>query len=204
MATRTTTSLASKQSTSYQLIIAIDPSSGVSSPVGISVIDPADMSIIEATNLFTKYKKLEHRIRDLSLQIKALIDAIQAEVPEYKVLVAIETFVMVGKGGQILQNACGAIMAQIPFHYDLVQVHNTKLKSFIAAHGAADKKTMGRGLEKFFASNPASLQKIKDLTERGESDIIDSLAIGVYAWLNLKNQSSQAVINKSFSPKKSR
>lgn len=188
MAKSTTSLSASKLKTLPKLIVGIDPSSGVSSPVGLSIIDTATMEIVVATNLFTKHRKVEHRIRDLANQLAVYFQNIQEALPDESVIVAMETFVMVGKSGQILQNARGAFMSVIPYQYEMIEVHNTKLKNFIANHGAADKKTMGRALEGFFKQNETSLTLIKELTDRDEADIIDSICIGVYAWENLKKR----------------
>lgn len=200
MPTNTSSGFVSNTS-SPLLIVGVDPSSGSSSPVGLSIFDPQTMDILEAVNLHTKHKKLEHRIKDLADQLETVFKVIEKDAPEYKVIVAIETFVMAGKSGQILQNAIGAFLSRVPYHFQVELIQNTTMKKVIGGTGSAEKKTIGRGLEAFFEDNIDSFKLIKQLTDRGEVDIIDSIGLGVTAWLKSKKTDLKSPLKPTKKPR---
>jgi Holliday junction resolvasome RuvABC endonuclease subunit len=98
--------------------------------------------------------------------------------------VCIEQFVMRGKGGESLNRLIGSYMASIsPSQGNVIHVQNTSVKKVIAGHGHADKASVSAGLETFFSSNKESVAIVKTLTQRGEFDILDALAIGATGYL---------------------
>ena len=160
------------------LILAIDPSTGSSSPVGIALFNAQTKGIIFYTNILTKKKLLHHRIRDIIEQLTAIMD----EIPK-PYTVVIEQFVMRGKGGESLQRVIGAYMALIPYECELVFVQNTTAKLFIGGHGHAEKAEVCQGVMRWFKDNETSFQITKELTTKCEYDIIDAFALGVSAWI---------------------
>lgn len=166
-------------------MIGIDPGTGSSSPTGIAIFDPQTLEIIYTTNLFTKHKILQHRLKDITSQLVEVFNQVPAPFT-----VCIEQFVMRGKGGETLQRLIGAFMSQVPYSCELIHCQNTTVKAKIGGHGQADKVTVGRGLEAFFTPNKDSVKLIKELTDKGEVDIIDALAIGATGWIKLKDSLS--------------
>lgn len=165
------------------LVLSIDPGSGVSSPTGIALFDPQSKSILFTTNLFTQYKPTEHRIKDITEQLVAILNQIQGE--QYEVY--IESFVMRGKGGETLQRLIGAFLSVIPYHVKIRFVQNTKVKVVMGQHGHAEKLQVCQGVINWFASNNESFELLNKLTQKGEFDIMDSLAIGVTGWLSKRS-----------------
>jgi Holliday junction resolvasome RuvABC endonuclease subunit len=162
------------------LVLAIDPGSGASSPTGISLFNPITKDIIFTTNLFSMYKPTEHRIKDITQQLAAILDQLNNERYE----VYIESFVMRGKGGETLQRLIGAFISSIPFDIKIRYVQNTKVKLKMANHGHADKLQVCQGVISWFKENKTSFDLLNQLTTRGEFDIMDSLAIGVTGWIS--------------------
>lgn len=172
---------------SKYLIISIDPGSGISSPTGLTVFDPHTKDILYASNVSTKFKQLAHRIKDISDKVEAIFKEVEESATGREVVVTIESFVMRGKGGETLQRLIGGFLAKTPYMFRIEHIQNSTIKKVLAGHGHADKTSVARGTEDFFANNAESVKLIKGLLLRQELDILDSLAIGV-TWV--KSQES--------------
>jgi hypothetical protein len=96
---------------------------------------------------------LEHRIRDISDIFQSTIDQIDTDHQQYDLLVCIEQFVMMGKGGESLQRLIGSFMGRLPYRVNLLHVQNTKVKLYMADHGHADKDAVAQGVLSFFLEN---------------------------------------------------
>ena len=166
-----------------QLIIALDPGTGSSSPTGFSVFNPHTLEIFYAANIDTRKGLLQHRIKDISDKLSATLDEIDRNFADHELIICIEQFVMMGKGGETLQRLIGSFMGRLPYRARLTHVQNTKVKLFVAGHGHADKDAVGFGVLRYFEGNQESAAVIKRLQMQNEPDIIDSLAIGVTGWL---------------------
>ncbi len=162
------------------IVIGIDPATGVSSDLGYCAFNPETLEILATYNIGSSYKKLEHRIKEISDVVEALLIELP---PEEEVLVCIEYFVMAGKNGETLQRLVGSIMGRVPYNQRVVSVQNSTVKLMMAGHGHADKLAVAFGTHKHFESNKKSAERIIELTRGKEFDILDSIAIGVTGWL---------------------
>ncbi len=180
------------------LVIGIDPGSGVSSPTGFSVFNPETKEILYQGNIGTRYKLLQHRIKDISDVLEAAIKDVTDNYPKHNILVCIEYFVMMGKGGEVLNRLIGSFMGRLPYNVELLHVQNSTVKLKMAGHGHADKSLVAAGVASWFLSNDKSCKQIIGLTLANEYDILDSLAIGVTGW---RIHQGEAVTAK---PKKAR
>jgi Holliday junction resolvasome RuvABC endonuclease subunit len=171
-----------------QLVIGIDPGSGVASPTGLSVFDVETREILLADNLGTRHKALQHRIKDISDQLEDYIKQVITNYPDASIIVAVEYFVMLGKGGEILNRLIGSFMGRLPYNIEFTQVQNTTVKRLVGGHGRAEKQQVAAGLLPLFSNNETSMAQIMQLTSEAEWDILDSLAIGVSAWLIKQNE----------------
>ncbi len=162
-----------------RLIISIDPGSGISSPTGLTVFDPHTKEILYASNVTTKFKQLAHRIKDISDQVEIVFKEVEESATGREIVVTIESFVMRGKGGETLQRLIGGFLAKTPYMFRIEHVQNSTIKKVLAGHGHADKNSVARGTQDYFASNKDSDALIKRLLSKQELDILDSLAIGV-------------------------
>lgn len=165
-------------------MVGIDPGSGASSPTGFSAFYSDTLELLYAANITTNKRELRHRIKQISDTLEGTIKDIQESNPDHRIVCFVEQFVMRGKGGETLQRLIGSFMGRIPYNIELFHVQNTTVKAVLAGHGHADKVAVGRAVETFFLTNPASSGLIRSLTNAGEADIIDSIAIGVAGWLN--------------------
>lgn len=165
------------------IIIGIDPGTGVSSPTGFTAIDMHTKEILYAGNITTHRKELAHRIKHISDIFQETLLDIAKQYPTSTITCYIEQFVMRGKGGETLQRLVGSLLGRIPYDIGVEYIQNSTVKAVIAGHGQADKMTVSRGLEAHFLTNAESYGLIKELAIKGEFDIIDSLAIGVTGWL---------------------
>lgn len=184
----------SSHSSPLVFVIGIDPGSGVSSPTGLTIVEATSKEILLARNVYTKYKDLPHRIKDISDQIQADIDQFLVNVPkEAIVIVCIESFVMRGKGGETLQRLIGSFLGRIPYHIPVEHIANTRVKLALAGHGHAEKEDVAKGVLTFFKSNKNACETIIKLTNAKEADILDSLAIGVAGWLQAQGKGIQSL-----------
>lgn len=164
--------------------MGIDPGTGRSSPTGLVVFDPETLSISMVENLWAGHDDNDRRIRWLMLQVQEALESYsQGEID----LVAIETFVMYGKGGQTLQQLIGAYIGQVPFDVKIIHPFNTTVKKIVGGKGDADKEEVANGVCKFFGSNAESKKQIKDLISAEEWDKLDAFAIGIAGWRLTQN-----------------
>ena len=160
------------------LVIGIDPGTGVSSPMGFALIEPETKQILFTAEFWTKYKKLEHRIRDISEQFEAVLTGAVLEEGD---AIFIEYFVMRGKGGETLQRMIGSIMGRTPYDLQLDHVQNTSVKLIVGGAGTADKVDVARGLRDYFNKEPAR-KFVQALINKEQWDQLDALAIGLAGW----------------------
>lgn len=170
------TSSGSKRNTSPLLVMGIDPGTGVSSPTGVAVFDPLTRDVIYTTNLFTKHRELQHRIKDISDQLEGIVTLLLQE--EVTLCIFIESFVMRGKGGETLQRLIGSFMGRMPYEFLITHIQNVTVKKIVAGHGHAEKEEVAAGIALYFKGNT----EVEKLVNRKEFDIIDALAIGVAGW----------------------
>jgi len=165
---------------SSKLIIAIDPSSGVTSPVGVAVMT-SDLTVMDTVALMPKerYKVVEKRLVCLHEQLEAyLIPFVTVAIDsQMKIDIVLERFVMAGKTGQVLANAVGALITSIPNHKSIAYhtVHNIVLKKVIAGTGKGDKVAVAKGLLKHLPATEHDLV-IKLLNGRCY-DQLDAIAL---------------------------
>jgi Holliday junction resolvasome RuvABC endonuclease subunit len=160
-------------------VMGIDPGTGRSSPTGLVVFDPDTLAISMHENLWALHEDNDRRIRWLMLQVQESIEVYsQGELS----LIAIETFVMYGKGGQTLQNLIGAYVGQVPFDVKIIHPFNTTVKKIVGGSGAADKEQVADGVLRFFLSNRDSAYVIRELIREEEWDKLDAFAIGIAGW----------------------
>jgi len=164
------------------IIIGIDPGTGISSPTGFAVVNTTTREILYAGNITTNRKELAHRIKQISDIFEKTVLDIAATYPDATITCYIEQFVMRGKGGETLQRLVGSLLGRIPYDLGVEYIQNSTVKSVIAGHGQADKVSVARGLEGHFLTNAESHGLIKELVIKGEFDILDALAIGVTGW----------------------
>ncbi len=148
-----------------RLVVGLDPGTGKSSPTGFACFDPDSREIVHTEEVTSKAPEYKDRYREIASRVRELLECID---PELDVLVACESFVMRGKGGEILARLTGALMAAVPAHHRFTFVANTTVKKAIAGHGHAEKSEVAEGVKVFF--------KLKELKV---GDISDALAIGI-------------------------
>jgi Holliday junction resolvasome RuvABC endonuclease subunit len=165
-----------------QLIVGLDPGTGISSPTGFCCFDPITLDIYYAGNIGTKRKALQHRIKEISDIVENTLIDVQARFPEANITVAIESFVMRGKGGETLQRLIGSFLGRLPYHFNLIHVQNSTVKLIVGGHGRSSKEQVAAGLLTIFGANSSSLKQIEQLTSASAWDILDALAIGAAAW----------------------
>lgn len=162
------------------ITLAVDPATGVSSPMGVAAFEGESKTILWTLALGASDKSKEHRRKRLS-EVVALIAELYEE--RTNVYFFIETFVMRGKGGETLQRLIGAVTAALPPTIPVEYVHNTKLKQQISGNGHASKREVADGVLGWFASNPASAAYVRNLISLRRWDETDALAIGIIGFL---------------------
>lgn len=165
------------------IIVGIDPGSGKSSPTGIAIIDAEERRILFTTNFAPSKENKKHVqkiLKDLSDKLRQLFDKLKTSK---KRVAAIETFVMQGRGGQTLHELRGALMSAIPYEVDLHVIYNTTVKRLVGKNGAASKQEVAIGVADFFKASEKDYQKIQELIEDKEWDILDALAIAISGFL---------------------
>jgi Holliday junction resolvasome RuvABC endonuclease subunit len=158
-----------------RVIVGIDPGTGISSPTGLAIWDEQTKYVYFCGNLSTKTKKLEHRIKDISDQLEALLLQLEGKLKGEIVFVCIESFVMRGKGGETLQRLIGSFMGRLKYEYHLEHVQNTSVKLRVAGRGDASKELVAEGVLNHFEG----ADFISTLIKQQEFDILDAFAIGI-------------------------
>lgn len=167
---------------SSNYIIGVDPGTGLSSPLGWSIINIDTKEIIYYNQIGSKCKSAEHRIKEIADQFEAELAAIYP-IEGANFYCYIESFVMRGKGGMTLQRLIGAILSRVPYDIPIEHVQNTTIKLIMAEYGHADKKSVAEGSAYYLRDTPNSKYLIYEMIESDDSwDILDSLAIAITGW----------------------
>lgn len=174
-----------------RIVVGIDPGTGKSSPTGFAAFDPDSRTPIHVENITSKAGEYRTRYKEIAARISELLQAIPNDI---EVLVACESFVMRGKGGEVLARLTGAIMAAVPEHHEFTFVQNTTVKKVVGGHGQADKDEVANGVADFFGLSAGQLNKLS-------SDEIDALAIGITAH---KTRNCDEIIREVSTPVKKR
>ncbi len=162
-----------------RLVVGIDPGTGKASPTGFACFDPDSKEIIHTEEITSKQPEYRDRYREIAGRVHELLEFID---PDLDVLVVCESFVMRGKGGEILARLTGAIMAMVPERQRFALAHNTTVKKVVGGHGHADKEQVFRGVLAWFGAEMFRAMGCPD--EGPSADISDALAIGITGHLN--------------------
>lgn len=160
------------------IVMGVDPGTGVSSPTAIVVFDTETKLILLDEIVDGKKIEKERRARWIASGLSECIEYLEKGGMKLD-LVAVETFVMRGKGGQTLQNLIGALEGRIPDDIAIQRVFNTTVKRVVAGNGDADKLEVACGVLQWFAGADESIAEIKDAIRREAWDTTDALAIGI-------------------------
>lgn len=161
-----------------RLVVGVDPGSGASSPTGFACFYPEERLLVHTEDIWPSEGATEYRdrYRQIAGRVHELLEFID---PELDVLVVCESFVMRGKGGEILARLTGALMAAIPEHHRFAFVQNSSVKKVVGGHGQAEKEIVARGVLNFFEQ----AQAVADIIAAGRWDLTDALAIGITGYL---------------------
>lgn len=165
------------------IIFAIDPGTGVKSACGVAVIEQAPNGTLELIHIEDIWPKQAHsstmmRIRDIVDQVEELMGYYYENKGAHEFGVAIESFVMRGKGGETLQRFIGAVLTRVPStKTHIIEVQNTTMKKFVGGTGKADKELV---LKKVLIQFPAN-QKLILAGVKQQYDGIDAVGIGLTA-----------------------
>lgn len=159
-----------------RLVVGIDPGSGKSSPTGLAVIEPDTKDILHISNVRADCDDFSHRIKGISQQVGDIVSFLD---PDVLVEIYIESFVMRGKGGEMLARLTGSIMAAMPYERHVAFVHNTTMKKVVAGHGRAEKQEVGSALYVWAEGNAISQSIIENLLLCQEWDMLDAIGLAV-------------------------
>ena len=161
------------------LVAGLDPGTGASSPTGLALFDPETREIIALQNVAPPdaLKKFSHRVRYISEEVEEVLLSVNPY--DVQLYTYCESFVMRGKGGEMLARLTGALMSIVPWHSEFDTVANTTVKKLVAGHGRADKVEVAQAVLTYFASNAASAALVQGAMKRAEWDKLDALAIGI-------------------------
>lgn len=179
------------------IVLGIDPATGASSPTGAAAFDSSDMSILFTREITTSQRDNEHRkLAKLSLEVSGVYDEI---ADRSDVVVGCESFVMVGKTGQLLQRLIGSYISRIPLAWHFEQVSNTSMKRVVSGSGEGDKLDVALGCEFFFRNSPVAKSYIQALIKDQRWDRTDAVGIAVAAFIQcgllIGDKSDAALIN---------
>lgn len=146
------------------LILGIDPGTGKSSPTGIAVVEV--------------FKDKLHLIHTGSVAgtLHEIVDHV-ATFPHEQL--RLETFVMQGKAGQLLNRLNGAILYALRRDESSL-IHTMTVKKRIGGTGKADKKQVAKGILKFNWIEDAK-NEIRSLIREEKWDQTDAIAIALCA-----------------------
>lgn len=163
------------------IVVGIDPGTGSSSACGLAVFDSETRDILLAKAIWPSspryFKPTHHRIKNIVSQLETQLKSYAG--PD--TLIAIESFVMRGKGGETLQRMIGATLTALPYECQVVEVQNTTMKLWVGKSGKASKAEVGQGVSDFFDCNEPSSLTIDGFVNALEFDVIDALGIAVAA-----------------------
>lgn len=166
-----------------RVVFAIDPGTGVNSACGIAVL--AELSgqlvIVHLEDVWPRkaHKSTMSRIRDIVDQVEDLMSRIYEEYSDCEMRVAIESFVMRGKGGETLQRFIGAVLTRVPGdpYVKIHEIQNTTMKKFVGGTGKADKELILKKVLIRFPNNELLLTAAAGK----KYDSIDAIGIGLAA-----------------------
>lgn len=155
--------------------IGVDPGTGITSPTAIAAVDVSNKRILlvqEIRPIHSNY------LRSISMQVETVVEFLRREHCDAEFTIAVETFVMYGKPGQMLQRLIGAILSRVTEACVYKEVYNTTIKKVVAGHGRADKLDVGNGVALFFRGRPDEPQ-VLDYIKNKEWDKLDAIAIAI-------------------------
>lgn len=162
------------------VVVGVDPGTGIKSPTGFVCFRAETLEIIAEQTITSKYKKVEHKYKDICDQFELLmLELSNSQVSNEPVLVVFESFVMLGKAGETLQRLIGSLMGRVPYHFKVTHVSNMRVKLIVGGTGKADKALVGSGVAKVFESNVTSSKIISRLIKEAAWDVLDAFAIGI-------------------------
>lgn len=156
------------------IILGIDPATGVASPTALALVDTETNKLIDYWIIQPNTKKLNHQQR--VAYIARAAQGIIKEVKPDKIFV--ETFVMQGKGGMLLHQLIGALMAAAGYDdpWTIDTVFNTTVKRLVTGNGGADKLAVANGvMTQLFNSK----ETLADLILNRLFDVTDAAAIAI-------------------------
>lgn len=165
------------------LVCGLDPGTGASSPTGVAIFDPETKEIIALKNVAPPkaVTKFSHRVRFISEEVEELLLSVNPYSEQLYTYV--ESFVMRGKGGEMLARLTGALMSIVPWHSEFDLVANTTVKKLVAGHGRAEKVEVANAVLVYFSTNDASKQVVLEAMKKAEWDQLDALAIGIAGYM---------------------
>lgn len=170
------------------IAVGIDPGTGRTSPTGLFIFDEESGAILYYGEFYPtrgfEHSTIVSHIRDVLLNLKL-------GFPESQLNIGIETFVMRGKAGQMLQRLIGACLSEAELHGNISEVYNTTVKKLVGGHGRADKQQVAEGVRSYFMERPASLNMVETFIENKKWDILDAAAIAITG-LHAKQKKGQA------------
>jgi Holliday junction resolvasome RuvABC endonuclease subunit len=168
------------------IVIGLDPGTGISSPTGFAAFDPDAQVLLHAQEVWTSKQEFSERIKEIADQVEELLFAID---PDVNVTVYVESFVMRGKGGEMLARLTGALMASVPDHCQPVAtIQNTTVKKIVGGHGRADKAEVANGVHTYFQADAESRERVQAYINAKLFDVLDALAIGIAGHLRATKQ----------------
>lgn len=172
----------SKSDRPIKYIFAVDPGTGSSSACGVAFIEKESGRVLWTASIYAKDNqpqksmKARHRIKLILEQVMPLYEhAVDfAKDQDSDVLVAVEAFVIKGKGGVTLEHMKGAFYAALPLKAEIVEVQNTVVKKVAGGKGTASKEQIGKFLQELI---PDSSSYIQELINKEKWDEIDAVGI---------------------------
>ncbi len=164
-------------------LFAIDPGTGSSSACGIAVLRVRGdlIEVVYLSDIWTRavHKNAMLRIRDIADQVEGLMtNFYECCEPNEVFAVAIESFVIRGKGGETLQRFIGAVLSRVPSATtEIREIANTSMKKFVTGTGKGDKSAIMRSIVKQFPESKIVL----DAALKKQDDALDALGIGLAA-----------------------
>lgn len=160
------------------LAFGLDPTSGARSAIGLCLISLETKEILFTRELKLAptpdlRKRLKLLCHELAKAFKQAEEIALARNEDYNIF--IESTVMMGKGGESLQRAIGAMLVLSPSHREVHHVSNMQIKAFVGGTGKADKREVAEGLKKYFPN----CDTIFNLIASSRWDSTDAIAIAV-------------------------
>jgi len=171
------------------LMIGIDPGTGSSSPTGfVGILQPVNQ-LLWRQEVTSQFESTYWRIKDIADEIGGFLLQLETSLSaDTNVIIAIESFVMKGKGGETLQRLIGAIIAAVPYSFRIHEVANTTVKALVGSSGRASKLEVAKGVQQWFTQQPSLVTELQTLIDTQAWDQLDACAIAIAGYLRLKKQ----------------